>query len=97
MKYSRILDFDRGVEILTVKVSANIRLNENRLFELSEFEADETLRPGELEVAKWELIERARSYPDSGENEQIIYNPFHPTVRPVIEMDSLTALARSTS
>jgi hypothetical protein len=80
MRFTKILDFDRGVEILTVKVSANVRLNENRRFEVSEFESDETLRPAELEVAFEELTEHARIHPESGESEQTVYNPFHPTV-----------------
>jgi hypothetical protein len=67
MQFKSILSFDRGVSEISALVCAEIRVNENKRFELTEFMSDTDLRPTEIEIAHETLIERARSYPDSGE------------------------------
>jgi len=66
MNYRKILYFDRGAETISALVSASIRQNENRRFEVSNFQSDLDLSPVEKIIAIEELIDRARAYPDCG-------------------------------
>jgi hypothetical protein len=69
MQFTTILTFPRGdSDEIDVRVSAKIKLNENGLFELNHFQSSEPLDPSETEEAKGELIDKARSYPEYGEN-----------------------------
>jgi hypothetical protein len=66
MTFSKVIYLDRGTFEVSALVSAEIIVNENSLFELSNFRADEILRPAEVEMAKEELIDRARAFPEAG-------------------------------
>lgn len=61
MKVSLILDFDRGPDIVTAKVTGRVFSSYRAPF-VKDFESDFDLRPAERELAEERLIERAMAY-----------------------------------
>lgn len=74
MTFAKVLYFDRGPAEISALVSAEITVNENKRFELTDFYSDETLRPAELELAQEELIDKARAYAGSGIDNRASFN-----------------------